>query len=296
MPSLLIRTPGYWPLPEFVQFHDGKKWMKLKAGKKMGEKEAEYKAREAVLAPISNSSFFVLEASITKALPKKIHLHMGRRRFVLSRWIGGLYSNLRSGSSQRAVRSFYDSIAARYRRHVEPGRDKQLLALAKELDNALQNRAGAPAPGRPPKAKILDVSAGDCTFAKVSRGRFDVFCLDISQKMLALGAKAVPKNRRFVSSASRPPFPLSSFDAVVHTFSNLHPSDRKFFRSFHRVLKPGGLLLYHPVKAPGEQWPKAMAEKTEAALRLAGFSSAEKKSVQAAGKKRSTLAFYMARK
>ena len=112
-----IRTPGYWPLPKFVRLHNGKKWMKLKA-KKLEEKEGEYETNAAVASSSSrllpSLPLFILEASITKALPKKIHIFIGKNKFILSRWIGGLYSNLRAGSSQRAVRLFYDSIAPLY--------------------------------------------------------------------------------------------------------------------------------------------------------------------------------------
>ncbi|VVB56536.1 Ubiquinone/menaquinone biosynthesis C-methyltransferase UbiE [uncultured archaeon] len=291
MPSLRIRTPGYWPLPPFVQFHDGKKWAKLKLEKRNGEKEAEYQISGP--KPVSfhpASSILILEASITKALPKKIHLFVRSSsasrpiRFVLSRWIGGLYSNLRASSPQRQVRSFYDSIAPRYKYHVEPGRAHQLAVF---LDFISKD------------SKVLDASAGDCTFAKAAkkeRKDLDVFCSDLSEGMLALGAGVVPSSHLAVSSASRLPFPPASFDVVLHSFSNLHPSDKTFFRSFARALKPGGALLYHPVKAPGEQWPPCMKEKTEAALRAAGFAKIERLSANSNGPKKSTLVFYLARK
>ena len=290
MPSIRILTPGYWPLPKFVSLHAGKKWMKLKA-KKLEEKEAEYEIRETAR---SSSGLFILEAEITKALPKKIHIFLGRHRLVLSRWIGGLYSNLRSSSSQRAVRSFYDAISSRYSCHVEPGRASQLAVFLAYMPRA---------------SKVLDASAGDCAFAKEAarqRPDLDVWCSDISGGMLELGGEpapgprgrpvAVPIARRFVSSASRLPFPPSSFDVVLHSFSNLHPSDRKFFCSFARVLKTGGLLIYHPVKAPGEQWPKEMEAKTKQALLASGFSCAERKSASCTGPKHSTLVFYRAAK
>ncbi len=282
MSSIIIRTPGYWPLPKFVKLHDGKKWMKLKANK-LEEKEGEYETPSAI-PPISPSSILILETSITKALPKKIHLYLGKRRFVLSRWIGGLYSNLKSSSSQTKVRAFYDAIAPLYTYHVEPGRANQLAVFLDFI---------------PPHAKVLDASAGDCTFAKAAsktRPDLEVWCSDISKGMLGLGKNIVPTSHLVISSASRLPFPAHSFDALLHSFSNLHPSDRKFFLSFARVLKKNGLLLYHPVKAPGEQWPKDMEKKTKKALLGAGFLSVEKTTAHSAGPKHSTLVFYRAHK
>jgi len=284
-----IRTPGYWPLPKFVSIYDGAEWQAL-SPIKLGEKEGEYEGEGPARADRSPPDFFILEAAITKALPKKIHLQIGaqKRRIVLSRWIGGLYSNLRSSASQKEVRSFYDAIASRYKYHVEPGRDKQLLALATAL-----------APLLPKNAKVLDASAGDCTFAKAAKEAgldFEVFCSDISPEMLELRDKTiVPASRIAVAPASRLPYPASSFDAVVHTYSNIHPSDKKMFRSFLRVLKEGGLLLYHPVKAPGEQWPKKFEEKVGKSMRAAGFATVERRIAHAKGARRQTmLTFYVA--
>ena len=284
--TVRIITKGYWPLPKFVKlWHGG--WKRLKA-EKVKEKEAEYSFAPSSM---SKKSVLILEAEITKALPKKIIVFAGPRlprgahssRFVLSRWMGGIYSNA-DGRRLGQLRSFYDAIAPIYRYHVEPEREKQLEAFA---------------PLIPAGSKVLDASAGDCTFAKASKAGkrdFDVWCNDISSKMLKLGASVVSSSHISVSSASDLPFSSCSFDAVVHTFSNAHSLDRKFFRSFHRVLRPGGVLLYHPVKAPGEQWPKSFGAKVEAALRKAGFVLVERKAVESLGKKKTTLVAYLAYK
>lgn len=286
MASIIIRTPGFWPLPKFLRINCCGKWARLKLLDAFGEKEAAYSSA----AKISYSPLFpvILEASITKALPKKIHLYLAKRKIVLSRWIGGIYSNLKASSSQKQVRMFYDSIACIYGFHIEPARKNQLLSLFLAISQYL-----------PKNSKVLDASAGNCMLAKIAKEKrpdIDIWCQDISAKMLKLGQidGKIPSSRIVVSSASSIPFPPSTFDAIVHTFSNLHPHDRKFFRSFYRALKPGGLLLYHPVKAPGEQWPKNMAQKTIDSLSDAGFSKIERKAVYAKGKKKSTLVFYLA--
>lgn len=286
MPASPIRiiTKGYWPLPKFAKMWQGG-WKRLKAAK-VKEKEAEYSFERS---PPSKKTILVIEAAITKALPKKIIVFVGPRhsRFVLSRWMGGIYSNA-DGRRLVQLRAFYDAIAPIYRYHVEPEREKQLAAFV---------------PLIPAGSKVLDASAGDCTFAKVAGQRakdgaaaLDVWCNDISKEMLKLRGPGIPPSRISVSSASDLPFPSCSFDAVVHTFSNVHSLDRKFFRSFHRVLRQGGVLLYHPVKAPGEQWPKDFGGKVEAALRAAGFSRVERKAVESRGKKKTTLVAYLAYK
>lgn len=284
--AVRIVTPGYWPLPKFVRMWQGG-WKRLKA-KKVKEKEAEYSFAPS---PQSKKSILILETEITKALPKKIIVFVcparpggaHANRLVLSRWMGGIYSNA-DGRRLGQLRAFYDAIAPIYRYHVEPEREKQLAAFVQLI---------------PEGSKVLDASAGDCTFAKAAKmgkRRLVVWCNDISPKMLKLRGPGIPSSRISVSSASDLPFASSSFDAVVHTFSNLHSLDRKSFRSFYRVLRPGGLLLYHPVKAPGEQWPKRFAEKVGRALLLSGFGPVERKAVESMGKKKTTLVVYLANK
>lgn len=280
--TVRIVTPGYWPLPKFVKMWQGG-WKSLKA-KKMKDKESEYSCE---LSTPSKKSILILEAGITKALPKKIIVFVGphHSRFVLSRWMGGIYSNV-NGRRLNQLRAFYDAIAPIYRYHVEPEREKQLEAFVQLI---------------PQKSKVLDASAGDCAFAKAAgqmakdgAAALDVWCNDISPKMLALRPKTIPRSNISMSSASNLPFSPCSFDAVMHTFSNLHSLDRKSFRSFYRVLRPGGVLLYHPVKAPGEQWPKGFGSKVETALRKAGFARVERKSVESLGKKKTALVIYLA--
>ncbi|MBI5233314.1 MAG: hypothetical protein HY880_03070, partial [Deltaproteobacteria bacterium] len=54
------------------------------------------------------------------------------KKTLLSRWIGGLYSNC-STSSVSQVREFYNAIASRYSFHTEPERKAQLSAIASIL-------------------------------------------------------------------------------------------------------------------------------------------------------------------
>ena len=106
----------------------------------------------------------------------------------------------------------------------------------------------------------------------------------------------MPLARRSHASAARLPHPAASFDGVLHSFSNLHAFDRRAFRSFQRVLREGGLLVYHPVKAPGERWPKDFQATTLGALREAGFSSIQCRWVESLGKKKTRLHIFVAKK
>lgn len=285
--TIRIITKGYWPLPEFSKINFCGKWLKLTLVKK-GEKQAKYGIKQAKIWQKEQKSAIklknipiILEASITKALPKKLIATVGGKRHILSRWIGGLYSNLNPRSLSH-LRFFYDSIAPIYRYHVEPERKHQLAAFVDFI---------------PAGSRVLDASAGDCTFAKAAGKKFITTNADISKNMLALAGKKIKKQNKFVASASKLPFANRSFDALVHTFSNIHSLDRKkFFLEFWRVLKPHGILLYHPVKSPGEQWPKNFVEKTISALHSAGFSSVQRISTESKGKKKTTLVFYLAKK
>ncbi|MDE1798225.1 MAG: methyltransferase domain-containing protein, partial [Candidatus Micrarchaeota archaeon] len=193
----------------------------------------------------------------------------------------GLYSNCPPASISQ-VRLFYQAIAPAYRRHVEPSRAHQLAAFV---------------PLFAPGSRVLDASCGDGTFAKMAGKKLKVWCNDLSPAMLALiPRRLAPPSRRSVSSASRLPHPAASFDGVLHSFSNLHSFDRRAFASFFRVLRNGGLLAYHPVKAPGERWPPHFHARTLAALRKAGFHSVESKWLESAGKKKTRLRVYLARK
>ena len=187
--TLQIITKGYWPLPGFVKVWMGE-WQDLK------EKSRAENGKTITCAAggqLKSARMIILEAEITKALPKKIIATVGKtypRRFVLSRWMGGIYANV-DGRRLGQLRAFYDAIAPIYKYHVEPERAGQLAAFV---------------PFIPPGSKVLDASAGDCTFARVAQehGRgLEVWCNDISKEMLGLRTAHIPASHLSVGSASR---------------------------------------------------------------------------------------------
>lgn len=222
----------------------------------------------------------ILESRICKALPKKLICTLNSRRYILSRFIGGLYCT--KSTSLKAQKQLYDSIAQIYQFHADTNRVVQLKEFLPFLKKG---------------SRVLDASAGDCRFAKAARGRFNLYCSDISKNMLNLRPKGlIQKDHIAVCSASNLPFQHSFFDAVVHTFSNQYAWDKRFFKEFLRVLKPHGILLYHPVKSAGEQWPKDHFQKIQADLKAAGYVQIQKRSVYCKGKKKTTLVFFLAQK
>ncbi|MFA5106464.1 MAG: methyltransferase domain-containing protein [Candidatus Micrarchaeia archaeon] len=275
MARKMIFTRGYWPLPVFKSAYANGKWHAA-ASRKTSPKEA------SMELPKRLSGVVVLEARIGKALSKKICLKSGGKNILFSRWFGGLYSNA-STRSPSQVREYYNAIAARYEHNTEPEREKQLETIAIHLKKIL-----------PKNASVLDASAGRCLFARVAKKHgLVVTSMDISEKMLSSNGW---RGKKVLGSITRPPFAKGSFDCVVHLFSNLLSYDRKAFPAFHSMLAKGGVLVYLPVKSPGEQWLPGWREKAMARLEGSGFEKMEKISIPSIGRKKSVLTFIQARK
>jgi SAM-dependent methyltransferase len=108
--------------------------------------------------------------------------------------------------------------------------------------------------GLPSGAKILDVPCGQGRHAHLlAEAGFDVTGLDYSAKLLKRAeARGTGRSLRYVKGDMRSlPRPWSGrFDAVLNLFTSFgfftHPADdAKVIVEFARVLKPGGVLLWH---------------------------------------------------
>ena len=275
--EILLLTKGYWPLPPMKSIYANGEWKKLVSARNTASDEKNI--HFFINGCKSISGLIIVEARLGKALSKKIYLVAGKKKVLLSRWIGGLYSNC-STKNVSQVREFYDAIASRYSYHTEPERKAQLATIASSL---------------PKNSLVLDASAGTCLFSEVAKKySLHTVCMDLSAKMLS--QRKDKRAYAIVSSAAKAPFPPSSFDAVVHLFSNLLPYDKTLFPKFRALLRPHGILLYHPVKSPGEQWLPDWREKTLARLKSAGFSKVSLRSLPSLGKKKSILTYFRAQK
>ncbi len=100
----------------------------------------------------------------------------------------------------------------------------------------------------PKNAKVLDVGCGagvPVTNFLVEAG-FDVTGVDFSEGMLGLARKRVPKARFINKNMLKLGFKDNSFDGLTAFYSIIHvPRERhvSLFRSFHRILKPKGIML-----------------------------------------------------
>lgn len=135
---------------------------------------------------------------------------------------------------EEVVRKGYDKIAKKYQadRHIFDNR-KELEEFASLL---------------PKDAKVLDVGCGagvPVTEFLVECG-FDVTGVDFSEGMLKFAGRNVPKARFIKKDMTELDFESNSFDGLTAFYSVIHvPREKHFllFHSFHRILKPNGLML-----------------------------------------------------
>jgi ubiquinone/menaquinone biosynthesis C-methylase UbiE len=108
--------------------------------------------------------------------------------------------------------------------------------------------------GLPAGARVLDVPCGQGRHAHLlAEAGFDVDGLDYSPELLAVARKrGTSSNLRYTRGDMRkmPARWARRFDAVLNLFTSFgffaHPSDdARVIREFARVLKPGGVLVWH---------------------------------------------------
>ena len=135
---------------------------------------------------------------------------------------------------ESVVRNGYDEIAREY--HASRKRFDHMKEL-KEFAVLL-----------PKNANVLDVGCGagvPVTKFLIESG-FDVTGIDFSENMLRLAETNVPKARFIKKDMTRLDFEDNSFDGLTAFYSIIHVPREKHFsllQSFHRILKPEGIML-----------------------------------------------------
>lgn len=132
------------------------------------------------------------------------------------------------------VRKGYDKIAVKY--HA----DRHLFDNSSELEEF--------ASLLPKNAKVLDVGcgAGVPVTQFLVRSEFDVVGIDFSENMLKLARENVPEARFIKKNMTELDFEDDTFDGVTAFYSIIHVPKEKhssLLQSFHRILKPEGLML-----------------------------------------------------
>ncbi len=101
--------------------------------------------------------------------------------------------------------------------------------------------------------KLLDVACGDGTdLVHYKSLGADIYGVDSSEEMIALAKAKNPEAVLEMATFDALPFPDNFFDAVVSKYAiQTAPNIEPAFSEIHRVLKPGGVLMYlavHPFR------------------------------------------------
>lgn len=101
------------------------------------------------------------------------------------------------------------------------------------------------------RAKILDAGCGTGLLAKKLKSFGNTWGIDISSEAIKYAKKRGIKTKN--ASVNKLPFKKNSFDLVVSLDVLYHKqvNDTKALKEFHRVLKPGGLVI---IRVPANKW------------------------------------------
>ena len=135
---------------------------------------------------------------------------------------------------EEIVRRGYDKIAKEYQA------SRHIFKNIEELEEFASHMSKS--------AKILDVGCGagvPVTKFLIEAG-FDVMGVDFSESMLKLARRNVPEARFIKKDMTKLDFKDNSFDGLTAFYSIIHVPREKhssLFQSFHRILKPNGVML-----------------------------------------------------
>jgi len=176
--------------------------------------------------------------------------------------------------SKDVVRAGYDAIGVAY--SAARQKDQQSLPLVRELIDRL-----------PTGAAVLDAGCGSGVPVTMAlSNHFDITGVDISETQLELARRSIPRATFVCRDMTELDFPAGSFDAICSFYAIIHvprEEHRPLPLNFHRMLKPGGLLLLcmGAVDWPGEveefygapmYWSHFDAETNLRMVREAGFA------------------------
>ena len=99
----------------------------------------------------------------------------------------------------------------------------------------------------PADAKVLDAGCGaGVPVAKILSERFDVTCVDFSEKQIELARMNVPGATFLCQDMTQLDFPAQSFDGICSFYAIIHiprEEHRGLLENFYRMLKRGGVAL-----------------------------------------------------
>lgn len=152
----------------------------------------------------------------------------------------------------------------------------------------------------PNGARVLDAGSG--TGMPVAdfliKSGFEVVGIDISSGMVETARKNVPKASFQQMDMTRLDFPPESFDGVISTYAVIHiPRELHagIFRTFHSILKSGGVMLVSVASWAWEEfadymgvdmfWSHYDPDKSQSLITAAGFEIEFARDVEAGDEK-----------
>ena len=187
---------------------------------------------------------------------------------------------------EEIVRKGYDEIAKEYQA------DRHIFDNKRELEEFVSLL--------PRNAKVLDVGCGaGVPFAKfLVESGFDVIGIDFSGSMLKLARRNVSEAIFVKQDMTKLGFLNNSFDGITASYSIIHvPREQhsSLFQSFHRILKPKGMMLISIGTDEWEGtddyygaemfWSHYNPEKSSQAIENAGFHIIWGKYVESGGER-----------
>ena len=144
-------------------------------------------------------------------------------------------------NEKNAIQNYYDQLASEY--DEDRFNNSYGQYLHSQERQILQRRLGPIS-----KKNILDMGCGTGRFLDFAKNG-----IDFSKGMLAQAQAKYPDHELTVGDISKMPFPENSFEAIfsLHVFMHLKiETIEKAINEAHRVLKPGGILIFDfPSKA-----------------------------------------------
>lgn len=135
---------------------------------------------------------------------------------------------------KKTVREGYNAIADRYL--AERTRDSADVRLLEDFMERL-----------PAKAEVLDAGCGaGIPISQMLSERFHVTGVDFSEAQINLARENVPHATFLCEDMTRLAFPEDSFDGITSYYAIIHiprEEHQPLLANFHRMLKPGGLVL-----------------------------------------------------
>lgn len=136
--------------------------------------------------------------------------------------------------SKDVVRTGYDAVAAEYlaARHLDANQSSFLEDFARHVQRG---------------ARVLDAGCGaGIPVTRWLSERFAVTGVDISEEQIRRARELIPEAAFIRQDMTALDFPDQSFDAICSFYAVIHiprEEHRPVLENFHRMLKPGGILL-----------------------------------------------------